>query len=151
MAAFTTCHSRLKLYESLDTLQQRVLYYDTDSVIYRWRPNQPSITTGDFLGDMTDELDGDVITEFVSGGAKNYGYLTRRQSGVQGTWIHFERPWLRHSQFSHYERQHSLGIKLASGLSPTFEHYHPSLFQTGFREETNSSGSAHEAVWVGVR
>ena len=26
---------------------------------------------------MTDALDGDVITEFVSGGAKNYGYLTR--------------------------------------------------------------------------
>ena len=26
---------------------------------------------------MTDELDGDVITEFVSGGAKNYGYQTR--------------------------------------------------------------------------
>ncbi|CAH3194637.1 unnamed protein product [Porites evermanni] len=77
VAAFTTCHARLKLYESLDTLQQQVLYYDTDSVIYRWRPGQPSITTGDFLGDMTDELDGDVITEFVSGGAKNYGYTTR--------------------------------------------------------------------------
>ena len=27
---------------------------------------------------MTDELDGDVITEFVSGGAKNYGYTTRQ-------------------------------------------------------------------------
>ena len=26
---------------------------------------------------MTDELDGDVITEFVSGFAKNYGYNTR--------------------------------------------------------------------------
>ena len=26
---------------------------------------------------MTDELDGDVITEFVSGGAKLYGYKTR--------------------------------------------------------------------------
>ena len=26
---------------------------------------------------MTDELDGDVITEFISGGAKNYGYQTR--------------------------------------------------------------------------
>ena len=25
---------------------------------------------------MTDELDGDVITEFISGGAKNYGYQT---------------------------------------------------------------------------
>ena len=27
---------------------------------------------------MTDELDRDVITEFVSGGAKNYGYATRQ-------------------------------------------------------------------------
>ena len=26
---------------------------------------------------MTDELDGDFITEFVSGGAKTYGYTTR--------------------------------------------------------------------------
>ena len=46
-------------------------------MVYKWRPGQPSIATGDFLGDMTDELDGDVITEFVSGGAKNYGYQTR--------------------------------------------------------------------------
>ena len=78
VAAFTTCHARLKLYESLDTLQKQVLYYDTGSVVYKWRPDQPSIATGDFLGDMTDELDGDVITEFVSGGAKNYGYTTRQ-------------------------------------------------------------------------
>ena len=77
VAAFTTCHARLKLYESLDTLQQQVLYYDTDSVVYKWRPGQPSNAIGDFLGDMTDEWDGDVITEFVSGGAKNYGYQTR--------------------------------------------------------------------------
>ena len=26
---------------------------------------------------MTDELEGDIITEFISGGAKNYGYKTR--------------------------------------------------------------------------
>ena len=36
---------------------------------------------GDFLGDMTDELDGNVITKFVSGDAKNYGY-TAGKSGV---------------------------------------------------------------------
>ena len=77
MAAFTTCRARLKLYESLDTLQKQVLYYDTDSVVYKWRSGQPYIAIGDFLGDMTDVLDGDVITEFVSGGAKNYGYKTR--------------------------------------------------------------------------
>ena len=77
VAAFTTCHARLKLYESLDTLQEQVLYYDTDSVVYKWRPGQPSIAIGDFFGDMTDELNGDIITEFVSGGAKSYGYQTR--------------------------------------------------------------------------
>ena len=77
IAVFTTCHARLKLYSYLDTLQQQVLYYDTDSVIYKWSPGQSKIATGDFLGDMTDELEGDVIDEFVSGGAKNYGYKTR--------------------------------------------------------------------------
>ena len=73
VAAFTTCQARLKLYESLDTLQEQVLYYDTDSVVYKWRPNQPSIASGVFLGDMTDELDGDVITEFVSGALRTMG------------------------------------------------------------------------------
>ena len=77
VAAFTTCHAWLKFYESLDTLQKQVLYYDTDCVVYKWRPGQPWIAIGDFLGDMTDQLDGDVITEFVSGGAKNYGNKTR--------------------------------------------------------------------------
>ena len=77
VAAFTTSYARLKLYESLDVLQQQVLYYDTDSVVYRWQQGHPSIATGDMLGNMKDELDGDVINEFVSGGAKNYAYTTR--------------------------------------------------------------------------
>ena len=76
IACFTTCHARLHLYKHLHTLQQQVLYYDTDSVIYSWKEGQEWIPTGDYLGEMTDELDGDTITEFVSGGAKNYGYKT---------------------------------------------------------------------------
>ena len=78
IAAFTTAWARLHLYEALDVLKENVIYYDTDSVVYKWRPGQPSIATGDFLGDMTDELNGDVIEEFVSGGAKNYAYRTRQ-------------------------------------------------------------------------
>lgn len=69
IAAFTTCWARLKLYSYLELLQDQVLYYDTDSVIYRHKPGQPKVPIGDYLGDMTDELEGDVITEFVSGGA----------------------------------------------------------------------------------
>ena len=76
IAAFTTSLARLKLYESLDLLNQQVLYMDTDSIIYKWREGQPSIQIGDYLGQWKDELNGDVITEFVSGGAKNYAYQT---------------------------------------------------------------------------
>lgn len=78
IAAFTTCWARLKLYDYLDLLGEQVLYYDTDSVIYRHIPSNPSVATGDFLGEMTNELEGDdYIVEFVSGGAKNYGYKTK--------------------------------------------------------------------------
>ena len=34
VAAFTTAHARLKLYGVLEQLGRRVLYFDTDSVIY---------------------------------------------------------------------------------------------------------------------
>ena len=54
-----------------------MLYYDTDSVIYKWRPGQVEIPLGVFLGESTDEVEGDLIIEFASGGAKNYGYETR--------------------------------------------------------------------------
>ena len=77
VAAFTTTYARLKLYDLLDLLQERVLYYDTDSVIYVHKPDKPDPPLGNYLGDLTDELDGDYITSFVSGGPKNYAYCTK--------------------------------------------------------------------------
>ena len=55
-----------------------MLYYDTDSVIYHWKEDQTKLEIGDYLEDLKDELSGDHITEFVSGGTKNYGYRTAR-------------------------------------------------------------------------
>ena len=78
IAAFTTAYARLKLYGLLDLLQERVLYYDTDSVIYVHEPGKPEPPLGNYLGDLTDELDGDYITTFVSGGPKNYAYVTNK-------------------------------------------------------------------------
>ena len=72
IVAFTTSQARLKLYGALDTLKERVLYYNTDSVIYRWKPGQVDLPLDEFLGEFTDEVSGDPIVEFVSGGAKNY-------------------------------------------------------------------------------
>ncbi|XP_063971153.1 uncharacterized protein LOC129263814 [Lytechinus pictus] len=78
VAAYTTAQARLKLYSYLDILQDRVLYYDTDSVIFVDREGAPKVETGNFLGDMTDELEcygeGSFIEEFCSGGSKNYAY-----------------------------------------------------------------------------
>lgn len=71
IACFTTALARLKLYNELDTLQSQVLYYDTD-LIYSCKSGEEKIPTGVFLGEMTDELEGDVITEFGSAGPKSY-------------------------------------------------------------------------------
>ena len=77
IACFTTCHARIKLYETLQSLGERVLYYDTDSIIYCTDEGQTNPALGNYLGDFTSELDKDeYIEKFVSGGPKNYGYTT---------------------------------------------------------------------------
>lgn len=80
VASFTTSHARCRLYEALNILQEQVLYFDTDSVVYKYNPNDPKsicLENGDYLGDWTDELEGKkMINTFVSGGPKNYSYET---------------------------------------------------------------------------
>lgn len=50
----------------LEKLGNDVLYFDTDSVIYKSDgTNDPDLDN--FLGDFTDELNGDTIQTFVSG------------------------------------------------------------------------------------
>ena len=49
--------ARLKLYTYLDSLQEKAIYCDTDSVIYIQKCGQPPcITCGDNLGGMTNDL-----------------------------------------------------------------------------------------------
>ncbi|XP_055374404.1 uncharacterized protein LOC129607410 [Condylostylus longicornis] len=57
IAAYTTTQARLKLYSYLEKLQERVLYYDTDSVVYISRKGDYEPSVGNFIGDMTDELE----------------------------------------------------------------------------------------------
>ena len=77
IACFTTSLARLKLYAELEKLAEQVLYYDTDSVIYSYKEGDLKIPTGVFLGQMTDELDGDAITLFGSAGPKSYCHKTK--------------------------------------------------------------------------
>ncbi|GFS78793.1 uncharacterized protein NPIL_325421 [Nephila pilipes] len=79
IATFTTAWARFKLYHEMDKLGRDVLYHDTDSLVYASNGRNDS-PLGNFLGDFTDELEGDTIKTFVSGGPKNYAYKT--ESGV---------------------------------------------------------------------
>jgi len=76
IACFTTTWARLTLYEYIEKLQDRTLYFDTDSIIYTISPADtytPKI--GSFLGEMTNEVpDGCWITELIATGPKSYAY-----------------------------------------------------------------------------
>lgn len=80
LASFTTMWARLKLYSVLDILGEDVLYFDTDSVIFKVSSSDllSKLPIGNYLGELTNEIssEDDFITEFVSGGPKNYAYRT---------------------------------------------------------------------------
>ena len=42
VASFTTSSARLRLYEALDKLQHQILYFDTDSVVYKYNDKAPN-------------------------------------------------------------------------------------------------------------
>ena len=81
VAAFVTAYARLRLYGQLEALGERVLYHDTDSVIYTTSEGEPEVEIGSRLGQWSDEC-GDPeqnwIEEFVSLGPKTYAYRTRQ-------------------------------------------------------------------------
>jgi hypothetical protein len=84
IACYTTAHARLELYSYLEKLQRRCIYHDTDSIVFTQKPGEWSPPVGDYLGDMTDEIaplgQNCFISEFVSGGPKNYAYIVRSSS-----------------------------------------------------------------------
>ncbi|XP_046391641.1 uncharacterized protein LOC124159770 [Ischnura elegans] len=70
IVCYTTTHARLELYKYLDMLKERIIYFDTDSIIFSQKPGESCPSVGDNLGDMTDELEkigsGAYIDEIVS-------------------------------------------------------------------------------------
>ena len=75
VAAFVTAPARLKLYEPLEKLNERVLYFDTDSIIYHHKPHLWNATIiNNRLGDWTDVVPNARIEKFVGMGPKNCGY-----------------------------------------------------------------------------
>jgi hypothetical protein len=79
-AVFTTAYARMRLFELLQKVGGRLIYCDTDSVIYEISPNaEDNLPIGSFMGELTNELgEGEVIIRFVSGGPKVYAYITNK-------------------------------------------------------------------------
>ena len=92
IACFTTSHNRLMLYNKLDYLKEKVLYFDTDSIIFA-DDGTKHIKTGDMLGEMTDELSGKGNTNFVSTGPKSYSFKygdNEEKSAIKGFTLNHE-------------------------------------------------------------
>ena len=92
IAAFTTSHARLRLYEMLDYLGERVMYHDTDSVFYVDDGTLP-VKTGCLLGEWTNELGDTYIKEMVSTGPKSYANrnnLDREECKIKGFTLNYE-------------------------------------------------------------
>ena len=81
IAAYTTAQARLQLYNDLDCLKDRAMYCDTDSIIYHSTPKECKLPTGNFLGQLTNEITDGEITHYVSGGPKNYALKVRADTG----------------------------------------------------------------------
>lgn len=62
----------------MEMLQERLLY----SLIYVVGEGDEPLKTVHYLGELTDELNGDSIEDFVSAGTKTYAYRTRRGKKV---------------------------------------------------------------------
>ncbi len=65
----------MRLYKELFKIDERVLYFDSDSIIFISKENHYEPELSDYLGKFTNEIkDDNYIEEFVSAGPKNYGY-----------------------------------------------------------------------------
>ena len=92
IACFTTSQARLMLYNKLDYLREKVLYFDTDSIIYV-DDGERNVKTGDMPADMTDEISGKGITNFVSTGPKSYSFKygdNEQKSAIKGLTLNHE-------------------------------------------------------------
>ena len=80
-ASFCTSHARVKLLEAIDEIEVipgRLLYMDTDSMIFKYTEGEPKPEIGDYLGCLADEISKDygknaICTKFCSLGPKVYG------------------------------------------------------------------------------
>jgi hypothetical protein len=85
IASFVTAHARIRLLKGLNTVGSRVVYHDTDSVIYIRQPGLPDISEGKFLGDWESETGDQLIDRFIGLAPKTYAYSYLTPCGERKT------------------------------------------------------------------
>ena len=87
------------LYNKLDYLKEKVLYFDMDSIIYA-----KNVKTGDMLGDMTNEISGKGINSFALTDPKSYSFKygnDEQKSAIESfTFNHEKNNLLNHNSLS---------------------------------------------------
>lgn len=80
LCAFVTANARLRLYEMLSKLGDRVIYGDTDSLIFLHKPGDEEVPTGKQLGDWEDEFDSpdEFIEEIACLAPKTYCFRSNK-------------------------------------------------------------------------
>ena len=89
IASFVSMWGRIELYRELERLNKRVLYMDTDSLIYTVKNGEYEPKLGSMLGQYTDEILSNYgeqyyISEFVATGPKSYGINIKKEGDDEG-------------------------------------------------------------------
>jgi len=75
LAGFVTANARLRLYKELYKLNDRVIYCDTDSIIYEYDKTKYNVVEGECLGEWELEENGN-LKEVYCLAPKTYGYTS---------------------------------------------------------------------------
>uniref|UniRef100_A0A914H6I4 DNA-directed DNA polymerase n=1 Tax=Globodera rostochiensis TaxID=31243 RepID=A0A914H6I4_GLORO len=85
VSIWTTAQARLKLYSYLELIDKsencKLIYTDTDSVIFMHPKGKCPIKEGNFLGEMSKEYAKDKILEVVCAGPKQYALKLQKSDG----------------------------------------------------------------------
>ena len=88
MASFNTSWARLHLNKALQLLGERVLYYDTDSIIYLEEPRQHKPLLVDYLGELISERDRRLHQRIRVGRSQELWVQNQEgQSRMQSPWF----------------------------------------------------------------
>ena len=82
IASFVTAHARMRLWRRCFDMNERVVYHDTDSMIYEVQDGLPRVEEGHFLGDWESETGNRSIVRFVSIAPKTYAYSEQMSDGT---------------------------------------------------------------------